>query len=215
MRHGMNRHGCDKRHAMHRAMREFGQEFGREAMRHGGRGFGHGGGFGRGSGGRFRDDDEGRGRRRRMFDSGELRLVLLKLIADEPRHGYDLIRQIEELTGGVYAPSPGVIYPTLTLLGDMGLIEATDSEGAKKLFAITDAGQAELDTSKDSVERLIARLAEVGEERQRTDSASVRRAMGNLKAVLMNRLGDRDLEDATLHDIVALIDDAAQKIERL
>jgi hypothetical protein len=61
-----------------------------------------------------------RGRRtRRMFESGELRLVLLKLIADEPRHGYDLIRAIEELTGGEYAPSPGVVYPTLTLLQDM------------------------------------------------------------------------------------------------
>ncbi|MBA3941194.1 MAG: PadR family transcriptional regulator [Sphingopyxis sp.] len=210
MRHGMNRHGCGERHAMHRAMREFS----REAMRHGGRGFGHGFG-GRGFGGRFRDDDEGRGRRRRMFDSGELRLVLLKLIADEPRHGYDLIRRIEELTRGAYAPSPGVIYPTLTLLGDMGLIEAADSDGAKKLFAITDAGRAELDANKDSVEGLIARLAEVGEERQRTDSASVRRAMGNLKAVLMNRLGDRDLDEAVLHDIVGLIDDAAQKIERL
>ena len=206
MRHGMNRHGCDERHAMHRAVRQ--------AMRHGmhrggGRGFGHG------FGGRHGHDDDGRGRRQRMFDSGELRLVLLKLIADEPRHGYDLIRRIEELTGGAYAPSPGVIYPTLTLLDDMGLIEAQQSEGAKKLFAITDAGTAELEANKESAERLIARLANIGEERQRTDSASVRRAMGNLKAVLMNRLGERDLKDATLHDIVALIDEAAQKIERL
>ena len=206
MRHGMNRHGCGERHAMHRMMRE--------AMRHGMRGGGRG--FGYGFGGRHgRGDDDGRGRRRRMFDSGELRLVLLKLIADEPRHGYDLIRQIEELTGGAYAPSPGVIYPTLTLLGDMGLIEAADSDGAKKLFAITAAGQAELDANKDAVEALIARLAEVGDERKRTDSASVRRAMGNLRAVLMNRLGDRDIDEATLHDIVGLIDEAAQKIERL
>ncbi len=205
MRHGMNRHGCDERHAMHRMMRH--------AMRYGG--FGHGRGFGRGLGGRRGHDDDGQGRRRRMFDSGELRLVLLKLIADEPRHGYDLIRQIEELTGGAYAPSPGVIYPTLTLLGDMGLIEAAESDGAKKLFAITDAGQAELAANTDLVDKLIARLTDVGEERQRTDSASVRRAMGNLKAVLMNRLGDRDLDEATLHDVVALIDEAAQKIERL
>lgn len=187
----------------------------REAMRHGGRGVGHAGGFGRGFGGRFRDDDGGSGRRRRMFDSGELRLVLLKLIADEPRHGYELIRRIEELTGGAYAPSPGVIYPTLTMLDDMGLIEAADSAGAKKKFAITGAGIAELDANRESAERLIARLAEIGDERQRTDSASVRRAMSNLKAVLINRLGERDLEEATLHAIVALIDEAAQKIERL
>ena len=196
--HGkMSGHGCDKRHAMHR----------------GGRGFGHG--HGRGFGGRHRDDDEGRGPRRRMFDSGELRLVLLKLIADEPRHGYDLIRQIEELTGGAYAPSPGVIYPTLTLLGDMGQIEAQQSDGAKKLFAITPEGRTELDASKHVVDALIARLTAFGEERQRTDSASVRRAMGNLKQVLLNRLGQRDLDDATLHAVVALIDEAAQKIERL
>lgn len=184
-------------------------------MRHGGRGFGPGFGRGRGFGGRHGQDDEGRGRRRRMFDSGELRLVLLRLIADEPRHGYDLIRRIEELTGGAYAPSPGVIYPTLTLLDDMGQIAAADSEGAKKLFAITPEGQAELDANAALVDELVARLAAVGEEQQRTDSASVRRAMGNLRAVLMNRLRDRDLDEATLHEIVARIDEAAQKIERL
>ena len=190
---------CGHRHAMHRGGR--------------GRGFGHG--FGRGFGGGHDDDHEGRGPRRRMFDSGELRLVLLKLIADEPRHGYDLIRRIEELTGGAYAPSPGVIYPTLTLLDDMGQIAAQQSEGAKKLFAITPEGQAELDANRELVAALIARLAAVGEERQRTDSVSVRRAMSNLRQVLMNRLGRREADAETLHAIVALIDDAAQKIERL
>ncbi len=194
----MDGRGCGGRHAMHR----------------GGRGFGHG--FGHGFGGRRGGGGRGeRGERRRMFDGGELRLVLLKLIADEPRHGYDLIRQIEELTGGTYAPSPGVIYPTLTMLDDMGLIEAQQSDGAKKLFAITDAGRAELEENAEIVETAIARLTAVGEETQRTDSASVRRAMGNLRQVLMNRLGDRDLDNAALHDIVALIDEAAQKIERL
>jgi DNA-binding PadR family transcriptional regulator len=194
----MDGRGCGGRHAMHR----------------GGRGFGHG--FGHGFGGGRRGGGRGeRGERRRMFDGGELRLVLLKLIADEPRHGYDLIRHIEELTGGSYAPSPGVIYPTLTMLDDMGLIEAQESDGAKKLFAITDAGRAELKANSEIVEAAITRLTAVGEETQRTDSASVRRAMGNLRAVLMNRLSDRDLDNAALHDIVALIDEAAQKIERL
>ncbi len=189
-------HGCGKRHAMHRS----------------GRGFGHGG---RGFGGRHGHDGDDRRSRRRMFDGGELRLVLLKLIADEPRHGYDLIRQIEELTGGAYAPSPGVIYPTLTLLDDMGQIAAQQSEGAKKLFAITADGQAELDANGDAIAALIARLAAVGEERERTDSASVRRAMSNLRQVLVNRLGRRDIDEAALHAVVALIDEAAQKIERL
>ncbi len=200
----MSGRDCGGRHAMQRGGRGAGQGFGSH-------GFGHGfGGGGRRGGGRGE-----RGERRRMFDGGELRLVLLKLIADEPRHGYDLIRQIEELTGGAYAPSPGVIYPTLTMLDDMDLIEAQQSEGAKKLFAITDAGRAEIDANKAVIEAAIARLTQVGEDTQRTDSASVRRAMGNLRQVLMDRLGDRDLDKAALHDIVALIDEAAQKIERL
>ena len=173
----------------------------------GGRGFGH----------RHGRDNEGRGgqRGRRMFDGGELRLVLLKLIADEPRHGYDLIRQVEELTGGAYAPSPGVVYPTLTLLDDMGLIEAQQAEGSKKLFAVTEAGTAHLAENAAVVDALMARLAEVGAERARTDSASVRRAMGNLREVLVHQLRGEEMSQETLHQIVALIDEAAQKIERL
>jgi hypothetical protein len=79
-------------------------------------------------GGGARGGPRGSGRRR-MFESGQLRLVLLKLIADQPRHGYDLIRAIEEMTHGSYAPSPGVVYPTLTLLQDMGLIEEAGADG--------------------------------------------------------------------------------------
>ena len=86
-----------------------------------------------------------------MFESGELRLVLLRLIADEPRHGYDLIRAIEELTGGEYAPSPGVVYPTLTLLQDMGLIEEARGEGARKPFQVTDEGR---NISKENAEEV-------------------------------------------------------------
>ena len=157
----------------------------------------------------------GRGRRGRMFDGSELRLVLLKLIADQPRHGYDLIREIEELTGGAYAPSPGVVYPTITLLADMDLIEEQKAEGAKKLFAVTEAGTAHLAERAEEVDALFARLTELGAERQRPDSASVRRAMGNLRSVLMHRFGRGELDTATLHEIVALIDEVAQKIERL
>ena len=183
------------------------------AERHGMRGgWGH---HARHWGGRGERGGRGEGRSRRMFDGGELRLVLLKLIADEPRHGYDLIREIESLTGGAYAPSPGVVYPTITLLDDMGFIAQQQSEGAKKAFAITDAGTAELDANKELVETLIARLTALGEEREKTDSTSVRRAMGNLREVLVNRLRSGDVDEDMLHQVVALIDEAAQKIERL
>jgi DNA-binding PadR family transcriptional regulator len=150
-----------------------------------------------------------------MFDGGELKLVLLKLIADEPRHGYELIRAIEEITSGVYAPSPGVVYPTLTLLDEMGLTQEQVSEGAKKRFAVTEAGAMHIEENREAVEALMARLAAVGAHRERTDAAPVRRAMGNLRQVLQDRLGRGDLSDETLHDVVALIDGVAQKIERL
>jgi len=184
---------------------------------HDGRGFGSRvfgpRGFGR-FGGRH---GEGRpeGGRRRVFDSGELRLVVLKLIADEPRHGYDVIRAIEDLTGGAYAPSPGVIYPTLTLLQDMGQIEEAAAEGTRRAFAVTAEGTAHLDEKKEEVAALLARLADLAAMREKTDGAPIRRAMGNLKAVLMHRLGTADVTRETLHEVAAILDEAAQKIERL
>ena len=189
---------------------------GRHAMHRGGRGFDHGFGHGFGGGGRRGGGGRGeRGERRRMFDGGELRLVLLKLIADEPRHGYDLIRRIEELTGGSYAPSPGVIYPTLTMLDEMGHIAEVKSEGARKSFAVTPDGTAHLAERKVEVAALFARLAELAGLQERTDSAPVRRAMGNLREALILRLGRDGVQKQTVHDAVAIIDEAAQRIERL
>lgn len=182
-----------------------------------GRGGGLGGGFmmghGRGLRGGGRDGSGG-GRRGRMFDGGELKLVLLGLIGEAPRHGYDLIREIEERTGGAYAPSPGVIYPTLTLLDDMGLIEGI-ADGTKKQFAITDAGRAEVEAKDAELKVLMDRLAELGAQRAKTDTGPVSRAMGNLRAVLANRVTAEGVSAETLHDIAALLDEVAQKVERL
>lgn len=162
-------------------------------------------------------DAEGRGGprgRRRMFDGGELRLVLLKLISEQPRHGYDLIRVVEERSGGAYAPSPGVVYPTLTLLADMGLTVEQEAGGARKLFAITPEGEAHLAERAEEVTALFARLHALGAERERGDATPLRRAMHNLRTVLEHKMAegaDRDV----IHDAVALIDEAAGKIERL
>ncbi len=152
--------------------------------------------------------------RHRVFDGGELRLVLLKLIADQPRHGYDLIREIEARTGGAYAPSPGVVYPTLTMLGDMGLIDE-QAQGTRRLFAINEAGTAHLAEHAETVAALFARLDQLGAMRAKTDGAQIRRAMGNLRTVLQNRLSRDDVDADTLNDVAALIDEAAGKIERL
>ena len=160
-------------------------------------------------------EDQTRGPRRRIFDGGELRLVLLRLIGDEPRHGYDLIRAIEGRTGGAYAPSPGVVYPTLTLLGDMGQIAERPDASARKIFAVTDEGTRLLDEKAGEIAELMARLDQLGVVRERTDGGSIRRAIHNLRAVLANRLGGEDVAPETIHEIVALIDDAARRIERL
>ena len=189
---------------------------------HGGwKGFIHrrrpGGPFGNwGGGAPWGDGNEGRrGRSRRVFDSDELRLVLLKLVSEQPRHGYDLIRAIEELTGGAYSPSPGVVYPTLTMLSEMGHTSEDQSEGSRKTYAVTPDGQAFLDARKTEVAALMARLAEMASERARFDNAPVRRAMMNLRAVLMHRLGEETVKPETLHAVTAIIDEAAQRIERL
>jgi DNA-binding PadR family transcriptional regulator len=160
----------------------------------------------------------GRGRRypgrRRMFEGGELRLVLLKLVADEPRHGYDLIRAIEEITGGEYAPSPGVVYPTLTLLQDMGLIEEAAGEGARKPFQVTDEGRTHLQENADQVAGLIERLEDMKPAESSDAGPAIGRAVRNLMTALSHRVGREGIDDELLHEIAAILDEAAQKIER-
>jgi DNA-binding PadR family transcriptional regulator len=160
----------------------------------------------------------GRGRRGgggRMFDSGELRLVLLKLIADQPRHGYDLIRAIEDLTHGSYAPSPGVVYPTLTMLEDMGLIASAQAEGTRKAYSITPEGEAHLADNSEQVDALFERLTGVGVNHRKAGGAPIKRAVGNLLSALWNRVTREDADEQILHDVAAILDEAAQKIERL
>jgi len=206
-RHG---HGCGPRGRF-----EFNIPEGLFAM--GGRGF-------RGNWGPFHFDfgdgppgDWRRGRRgrRRMFEGGELRLLLLKLIAEEPRHGYDLIRAIEELTGGEYAPSPGIIYPTLTMLEDMGLIEEAEGEGGRKPFQITEAGKQHLDEHGDEADELVDRLKGLAPEPRDEAGPAIGRAVRNLMTALGHRIGREGLDEELLHEIAAILDEAAQRIERV
>src|SRR5206468_2432388 len=154
-------------------------------------------------------------RARRMFESGELRLVLLKLIADEPRHGYDLIRAIEELTGGEYAPSPGVVYPTLTLLQDMELIEEAAGEGPRKPFQATDAGRQYLEQRQEEVDALFERLRELAPSGESVAGPAIGRAVRNLMTALSHRIGRDGLDEELLHEMAAILDEAAQRIERV
>ena len=156
-----------------------------------------------------------RGReRKRMFGGGELRLVLLKLIADQPRHGYELIKAIEEMTEGEYAPSPGIVYPTLTMLEDMGLIAEAKSKETKKVYEATGEGRAHLAENSDEVEELIERLEGHG-HRRRGQRPEIGRAIGNLMTALRNRIAHEGWNEQLLDEVVDILDEAAQRIERV
>lgn len=204
-RHGGPPHKMAKLMAM--AMAGRGSPFGGDAPFGGDFPFG-----GRGGGGR-RGGGGGRGRRG-MFGREELRLMLLSLIAEEPRHGYDLIRALEERSGGHYAPSPGVIYPALSLLADEGLIAEQPGDDTRRRFALTDAGRALLAAEHEQVAELAARLEHLAERAERSRRPQIERASMNLAMAVRQRLvqgGDDDLPFA----IVAILDEAAQRIERL
>lgn len=154
-------------------------------------------------------------RRARVFRRGELRLVLLHLVSQEPRHGYDLIQQIEELTGGHYAPSPGIVYPTLTLMADMDLIDEKVDDSGKKVYSIADAGTTLLAEEEKHVADILARLEGIAQMDQAVDGASIRRAVGNMKSAIRIRLADEEKGSEKILDVAAIIDEAASKIERL
>jgi DNA-binding PadR family transcriptional regulator len=191
--------------------------------RHGDR-HARGGMFGPGSrlgGGRFSGDHQhqhhhgGRGGRMgRFFDHGDLRYVLLGLIAEQPSHGYELIKAIEEKFGGTYSPSPGVIDPTLTLLEELGYIRPDNAEGPRKQFVITAEGSAFLAENKPVVDRIFARMAEVAQVYAGGPAPELRRAMHNLEAALTIRLGRGPLTADQVRGVTAILDRAASEIEQ-
>jgi DNA-binding PadR family transcriptional regulator len=153
------------------------------------------------------------GRRGRIFDHGDLRLVLLQLIAEKPRHGYEIIKAIEERLGGAYSPSPGVIYPTLTMLEELGQATVVEQDG-KKLYAITPAGEAVLRENVVTVEAIQARIAEVAATSAETPPASVIRATENLKLALRLKLRGGALTEAQAKAVAAALDAAAAAVEQ-
>ena len=144
--------------------------------------------------------------------------MLLKLIAEQARHGYDLIKAIEERSGGHYSPSPGVVYPALSLLADEGLIAEQDSPDQRRKFAITPAGEAVLAEQAEEAKQAMERLAALGEHAERGRAPSIERAAANLFTAVGQRMRDgwtgEEAEDLP-HRIAEILDEAARKIERL
>jgi DNA-binding PadR family transcriptional regulator len=162
----------------------------------------------------------------RMLATGDLRLLALALIAEQPRHGYEIIKVLEDKTDGWYAPSPGIVYPTLTFLEEAGYVTA-ETEGTKKLYTITDEGRAYLDQNRDFVDAVLERLSAVGErigrmrrrfgadEREHDRNGLpplVRAALENLREVATRRLADDAEAEAKLVEVLAR---AAQELRRV
>ena len=200
-------------------MRHFGSEdgerWGAGRGRHRRHGFGFGGRHGFGGGDMVRAG--------RMLATGDLRLIALALIAEQPRHGYEIIKVLEEKTAGWYSPSPGIVYPTLTYLEEAGYVTA-QAEGAKKLYTITDEGRAYLDENRDFVDAVLERLAAAGDKisrlRRRIGGDErepngfpqlVRAALENLREAAAKRLeADAEAEPKVV-DVLAR---AAQELKR-
>ncbi len=179
-------------------------------MRFGGFGRGHGHGGEEHRGARHWRGGRGMGR---PFDHGELRLVVLAMIAEKPRHGYEIIKAIEDRFGGSYTPSPGVVYPTLTMLEELG--SATVEEmGGKKLYTITEAGRAYLAEHRAAADAAINRMEEIGTAHGGGPAPQLVRAMENFKLALRLRQRNGPLTEEQLRSIVAAIDAAAVAIER-
>jgi DNA-binding PadR family transcriptional regulator len=147
-------HGCGERGDWRAARRGFGG-FGRGFGPFGGPGMG---GRGRGGGNAFRIG--------RMLADGDLRLIVLALLEESPRHGYEIIKALEEKSSGFYSPSPGVVYPTLTFLEETGFASSA-SDGNKKVYSITDAGRAHLNENRDVAETVLNGIEKIGKKLSR------------------------------------------------
>lgn len=164
-----------------------------------------------GGGGKRRRGGFGGGR---LFEQGDLKLVILRLLDEKPRHGYEIIKELEERSCGRYTPSAGAVYPTLTLLEDMGYAVATPEEGGKKVYTITDAGRAHLAENKPAADELFERVGQFGDAVFGDGVRPARDAMiGLAKAfgsAMMN--GRRSPEQvATIKDI---LDRATEELKR-
>jgi DNA-binding PadR family transcriptional regulator len=180
---------------MHRHYHHCGPRFSRHGFGWGGRGMGR------------------HVRPERVFEQGDLRLVLLKLIADQPRHGYELIKAVEDAVGGAYSPSPGVVYPTLTLLEELGYATTQEAAG-KKLYTITDEGRAYLESQAAAVSALFERIADVATANRGRRSPQILRAMENLRMALRLKLSSGPLGEAEVQAVAAALDAAARAVEQ-
>jgi DNA-binding PadR family transcriptional regulator len=147
-----------------------------------------------------------------MFEQGDLKIVILQLLAEKPRHGYEIIKALEERSGGVYAPSAGAVYPTLTLLEEMG--HAISSEdGGKKVYTITDAGRAFLEENRTTADDVFERLSDIGSAVFSDSMKEVGKAFGRIMRSTFMASSDHLRDSNTSKRILEVLDRAAKEID--
>jgi DNA-binding PadR family transcriptional regulator len=149
-----------------------------------------------------------------MFDGGEIKLVILKLLVEQPSYGYQLIKTMEERLAGGYTPSAGVIYPTLTMLEEEGLATSS-TENSKKVYSVTADGIAFLEENKERVGELFMRLEETGRGFERGRSPGIMKAFMNLRGAVMARVTRESIKPEQILKITAAINAAAKAIDEL
>lgn len=154
--------------------------------------------------------------RRRRFGADALKIVILHLLQREPRHGYELIKTIEDLSAGLYSPSPGMIYPMLTLLAEQGLISELPGADSKRRYAITADGEAALAAAEADLKQALHRLAEMaGMAGHRRPHADVRDAMADLKSAIRAQLATQDDSSDRAARIAEILATATRAVEAL
>ena len=154
----------------------------------------------------------------RIFSHGGLRFVLLHLIGEKASHGYELIKLIEERLGGSYSPSPGTVYPTLTMLEEQGYLQGQSADaGGRKSYAITESGRTFLEENRSTVDAMLARLngGVDGAGARGGRPPQVMRAIENLKLAMRMRLSREALTPEQANAFAAVLDHAAQQLERI
>jgi len=157
----------------------------------------------------------GRWRGGRMFEQGDLRFVILSLLEEKPRHGYEIIKALEERFGGTYAPSPGVVYPTLQLLEDQGFARIVPGPEGKKTYEITDAGRAHLAENRDMVDSIFDRVSKLMGHFLDEPMTEVHKAFKEVAKATYSRASDAVQAPETLKQIVEILGRAAREIEAI
>lgn len=159
----------------------------------------------------------GRGRSRggpfgggRMFDQGHLKFVILQLLDEKPRHGYEIIKEIEEKFGGTYSPSPGTVYPTLTLLEDLGYARVLPEEGGKKIYEITDEGRAHLAENKPLIDDIFSKITDFAANIFGEPMMEVNRGLKNVAQAIYSKSGTRTVDQ--IRKVKEILEQAAKDI---